>query len=102
VSLDRPADDDDDGSVGVFPSIGAEDPGYGHAEDAVTVRHLLRGLDDREREVLRLRFVEDLTQADIGERLGVSQMHVSRLIRQALYRLGENGWADDVRGRTAA
>ena len=41
----------------------------------------------REREVLRLRFVEDLTQSEIGERIGVSQMHVSRLIRQTIARL---------------
>jgi RNA polymerase sigma-B factor len=44
-------------------------------------------LTEREREVLRLRFGEDLTQSEIGERVGVSQMHVSRLIRQALGRL---------------
>ena len=41
----------------------------------------------REREVLRLRFDEDLTQAEIGERIGISQMQVSRIIRQALGRL---------------
>ena len=41
----------------------------------------------REREVLRLRFEEDLTQAEIGERIGVSQMQVSRIIRQSIARL---------------
>ena len=46
-------------------------------------------LGDREREVLRLRFAEDLTQSEIGARVGVSQMHVSRLIRQAVARLRE-------------
>jgi RNA polymerase sigma-B factor len=46
-------------------------------------------LSDREREVLRLRFQEDLTQSQIGEQVGVSQMHVSRLIRQAVSRLRE-------------
>ena len=44
----------------------------------------MRVLTDREREVLRLRFAEDLTQSEIGERVGVSQMHVSRIIRQAI------------------
>jgi RNA polymerase sigma-B factor len=83
VSLDRPVDDDDDAGV-IADSVGVVDAGYGHAEAAVTVLHLMRGLDDREREILRLRFDEDLTQAEIGARLGVSQMHVSRLIRQAL------------------
>jgi RNA polymerase sigma-B factor len=49
----------------------------------------MRVLTEREREVLRLRFEEDLTQAEIGQRVGVSQMHVSRIIRQAIARLRE-------------
>ena len=49
----------------------------------------MRVLSDREREVLRLRFEEDLTQSEIGVRVGVSQMHVSRLIRQSVARLRE-------------
>jgi len=53
-------------------------------------------LSDREREVLRLRFAEDLTQSEIGARVGVSQMHVSRLIRQAIGRL--RAAAEDERG----
>ncbi|HET6549225.1 MAG TPA: SigB/SigF/SigG family RNA polymerase sigma factor [Solirubrobacter sp.] len=87
VSLDRPREDDDDESIGV--AFGVEDPGFGVAEDAATVERLMRVLSDREREVLRLRFAEDLTQAEIGERVGVSQMHVSRIIRQAIGRLRE-------------
>ena len=55
----------------------------------------MTALGDRDREVLRLRFVEDLTQAEIGERIGVSQMQISRIIRQSLARLrsaaGEEG-----------
>ena len=88
VSLDRPRDDDEDGD-GVADSVGAEDPGFGLAEDAATVQRLMRVLSDREREVLRLRFEEDLTQSEIGQRVGVSQMHVSRLIRQSVARLRE-------------
>ena len=68
-------------------AVGAEDPGFGVAEDAATVERLMRVLSAREREVLRLRFAEDLTQSEIGARVGVSQMHVSRLIRQAIARL---------------
>ncbi len=102
VSLDRSGDDDEDGPVGPAASIGVDEPGYGRAEDAVTVGHLLRRLDPRERELLRLRFVEDLTQTAIGERLGVSQMHVSRLMRQALSQVSESALADDLRKRTAA
>jgi RNA polymerase sigma-B factor len=89
VSLDRPVDDGDDDHQAVQATIGADDPGYGRAEDAATVALLMRELDDRDREVLLLRFVDDLTQAEIGARIGVSQMHVSRLIRQALARLAE-------------
>jgi RNA polymerase sigma-B factor len=88
VSLDRPRDDDEDGEV-VGELMGVEDPGFSLAEDAATVQCLMGALGEREREVLRLRFEEDLTQAEIGERVGVSQMHVSRLIRQAVTRLRE-------------
>jgi RNA polymerase sigma-B factor len=86
VSLDRPRDDDDE-SEGFGEAFGREDPGYSVAEDSATVERLMRVLGDREREVLRLRFEEDLTQSEIGQRIGVSQMHVSRLIRQSIARL---------------
>jgi RNA polymerase sigma-B factor len=88
VSLDRPRDDDEDGD-GLGAAFGIEDPGFGEAEDSATVQRLMRVLNEREREVLRLRFEEDLTQAEIGTRIGVSQMHVSRIIRQAIVRLRE-------------
>jgi RNA polymerase sigma-B factor len=88
ISLDRPRDDDDEGD-GMAETMGVEDPGFGLAEDAATVERLMASLSEREREVLRLRFAEDLTQSEIGARVGVSQMHVSRLIRQAIARLRE-------------
>ncbi len=53
-------------------------------ELSVAVAPTVRALPPREQEILRLRFVEDLTQREIGERVGVSQMHVSRLLRRAL------------------
>jgi RNA polymerase sigma-B factor len=89
VSLDRPRTEDEDEGESYADAVGAEDPGYRIAEDAATVERLMRVLTDREREVLRLRFEEDLTQSEIGERVGVSQMHVSRLIRQSVARLRE-------------
>ena len=98
VSLDRPRDDDEDGD-GMAVSMGVEDPGYRLAEDAATVERLMSVLSDREREVLRLRFEEDLTQSEIGARVGVSQMHVSRLIRQAVARLRES--AEEARDDAA-
>jgi RNA polymerase sigma-B factor len=88
ISLDRPRDEEEEGD-GMADSMGAEDPGFGLAEDAATVARLMTVLSEREREVLRLRFADDLTQSEIGARVGVSQMHVSRLIRQAVARLRE-------------
>jgi RNA polymerase sigma-B factor len=87
VSLDRPRSDEDEDGDSYADAFGAEDPGYRLAEDSATVDRLMRVLSEREREVLRLRFEEDLTQSEIGRRVGVSQMHVSRLIRQSLARL---------------
>jgi RNA polymerase sigma-B factor len=86
VSLDRPREDDEEGD-GIGAAFGVEDAGFAEAEDAATVEHLMRVLTEREREVLRLRFEEDLTQAEIGTRIGVSQMHVSRIIRHAIKQL---------------
>jgi len=87
VSLDRPRTDDEDEGDSYADAVGAEDPGFRHAEDSATVERLMEVLTEREREVLRLRFAEDLTQSEIGRRVGVSQMHVSRLIRKSLTRM---------------
>jgi RNA polymerase sigma-B factor len=89
VSLDRPRTDDEENGDSYADAVGAEDPGFRLAEASATVERLMRVLSDREREVLRLRFEEDLTQSEIGARVGVSQMHVSRLIRQSIARLRE-------------
>jgi RNA polymerase sigma-B factor len=78
---------DDDGDDTLGESIGSEDPGFTGAEQRATLEQLMWALPARDREVLRLRFAEDLTQSEIGERVGVSQMHVSRIIRQALAQL---------------
>ena len=68
-------------------SVGVEDGGFEIVEYEATIAPVMRALPPRDRVVLHLRFVEDLTQAEIAERVGVSQMHVSRLIRRALERL---------------
>jgi RNA polymerase sigma-B factor len=86
VSLDRPRNEEEEEGE-LVDAFGSEDHGFAVAEDAATVERLMRVLTDREREVLRLRFEEDLTQSEIGEIVGVSQMHVSRLIRQSIARL---------------
>jgi RNA polymerase sigma-B factor len=86
-SLDVPRSSRDEETESVAETIGSPDQGYDRAEERATLEPLMAGITERERTVLRLRFSEDLTQAEIGERIGVSQMQVSRLIRQALSRL---------------
>ena len=81
-SLDRPRADDDTADPKYTPS--AEDSGYDVAELRATIGRLTEGLPERERRILALRFAGDHTQAEIGEDLGMSQMHVSRLLRRTL------------------
>ena len=88
-SLDRPASEDDGDGARLVDALGHDDPGFGRAEQSATLERLMRALTDRQREILRLRFGEDLTQSQIGEHLGLSQMQISRLLRQAIERLRE-------------
>jgi RNA polymerase sigma-B factor len=87
ASIDAPRSDSEEAGETVGDAFGSEESGYHLAEDRATLERLLKTLTEREREVLRLRFEHDLTQAEIGERIGVSQMQVSRLLRQTLARL---------------
>jgi RNA polymerase sigma-B factor len=74
-----------DGVVG--DTLGAPDAGFRRAEERVLIAGLMRSLTVRERHVLYLRFEHELTQAEIGERIGVGQMQVSRILRSTLARL---------------
>jgi len=85
TSLD--ADAHDDPTAALKHRIGIDEHGYERAEARATLDVLFRRLDDREREILHLRFEEDLSQEAIAARVGYSQMHISRLIRGALKRL---------------
>jgi RNA polymerase sigma-B factor len=87
TSFDAPRSHDEDAGDSLADAVGDEEAGFDLAEDRATLERLMVAITPREREVLRLRFAEDLTQAEIGTRIGVSQMQVSRLIRQALARL---------------
>ena len=71
----------------VVDRLGADDEGYELVEYEAAIEPVLNALPVRERLILHLRFAEDLTQFEIGELLGISQMHVSRLLRRALTRL---------------
>jgi RNA polymerase sigma-B factor len=95
-SLDRPVASDETGDGALGDQIGIEDPGFAAAEATVTLDRLLDTLSERDALVLRLRFREDLTQAEIGRRVGCSQMQVSRILRAALAELADNAAADTV------
>jgi RNA polymerase sigma-B factor len=89
-SIDLPAGDDDaggDGGRSYADTIGTCDPAMELVEDFQALAPLMDGLDERERSILQMRFGQELTQAEIGERLGCSQMHVSRLLTRLLAKL---------------
>jgi RNA polymerase sigma-B factor len=80
MSLDEPMAD----GAGALEAIGDDDMGYELAEHRVMLRRGLADLGEREREIVRLRYYEGLTQREIARAVGVSQMHVSRLIRRSI------------------
>ncbi|MFE6552616.1 RNA polymerase sigma factor SigF [Streptomyces sp. NPDC057746] len=89
ASLDAAIGNSEDGESVLADFIGDEDAALELIEDFHALAPMIAELDERERRIIHWRFVEELTQAQIGERLGVSQMHVSRLISRLLARLRE-------------
>jgi RNA polymerase sigma-B factor len=87
ASLDAPATRDDGESAALVDLLGEDDSSYELVEDREAIASTWLDLPEVERQVLELRFMHDLTQREIGERIGYSQMHVSRLLRRALSRL---------------
>ncbi len=88
VSLDAPFQGEEE-SGSRLELMGEKDAGYEQVESQVVLFAAARHLPKREREVLFLRFAEDLTQSEIAERIGISQMQVSRLLRRSLHRMRE-------------
>jgi RNA polymerase sigma-B factor len=80
---------DDDGELDPLESLGTEEPQYEVSEDRAVLAPGFRVLDARERKILHLRFFEGLTQSQIAQQIGISQMHVSRLIRRSLEKIRE-------------
>jgi RNA polymerase sigma-B factor len=78
-----------DGADSLSELLGADDGGYELVEERVTIEPLVAGLPERDRRALRLRFAEDMTQAEIGAELGISQMQVSRILRRSLSEVRE-------------
>ncbi|MEX1141430.1 MAG: SigB/SigF/SigG family RNA polymerase sigma factor [Thermoleophilaceae bacterium] len=89
TSLDGPRSHSDGGEQdgALVDTLGAEDERYELVELGASLAPALRALPERERLILHLRFAEDMTQSEIAERVGISQMHVSRLLRRSIERL---------------
>jgi RNA polymerase sigma-B factor len=84
TSLDARRDDDGDDGHTLGDTLGEADDGYRLAEHRALLRSVMSALSERDREILRLRFEEDLTQHEIARMVGVSQMQISRLLRRSL------------------
>ncbi len=84
ASLDTPLRSSDDESQTIAATVGETDRRFELIEAGASIGPALKALPERDRLLLQLRFVEDLTQTEIAQRMGISQMHVSRLIRRAL------------------
>ena len=90
LSLDRPSGPDDSDESSPSERIGEADPRFDLVEDRAALEEAIPHLDERERLVLRLRFVEDMTQSEIAKQIGHSQMHVSRILRKTLERIRDH------------
>jgi RNA polymerase sigma-B factor len=89
VSLDAPIEADSREADRLADSLGSEDSAYELVEEREAIARMWEALPELEQKVIQLRFFHELTQQAIGERLGYSQMHISRLVRRALARLEE-------------
>jgi RNA polymerase sigma-B factor len=87
LSVGGGAGDDDD--LDPLESLGTEEHQYEVSEDRAVLAPGFKALDERERKILQLRFFEGLTQSQIAQQVGISQMHVSRLIRRSLEKIRE-------------
>lgn len=85
ASLDAPVDEERTG----MDLLGDQEDGFDQVDRKLVLHLGMKGLQERERRIVALRFYEGLTQTEIAERLGISQMHVSRLLRQALATMRE-------------
>jgi RNA polymerase sigma-B factor len=91
VSLDEPIDIDPDAdSITRHDVVGFDDQGYGLVETSMSLRAAINRLSERDREVLRMRFRDQLKQREIAEQIGGSQMQVSRILRKAADELRDN------------
>lgn len=87
LSIDRPAEGEEEDETAPGDWLGAIDENFELIENRAALSDVLPTLEERERHVLKLRFVDELTQSEIAERIGFSQMHVSRILRRTLERI---------------
>ena len=90
LSLDAGDDGSDDRSPSLAESLGIEDHNLEHVEIRESLKPLLDALDPRDKKILLLRFFKNMTQSQIAEEIGISQMHVSRLLTRTLAQLRES------------
>ena len=86
-SLDTKTHEDGDETLSLIDTLGMTETGYSSVLDRTALESLMGELEERDRAIVQLYFREELTQAQIGERLGYSQMHISRLLRRAVREL---------------
>jgi RNA polymerase sigma-B factor len=87
LSLDASDDGEEGGAASMLDAIGVDDEGLEHVEIRESIKPLLDRLEPREKKILLLRFFKNMTQSQIAEEIGVSQMHVSRLLNRTLEQL---------------
>jgi RNA polymerase sigma-B factor len=87
LSLDASEDAEDGGTASMLDAMGAEDEHLEHVEIRESLKPILDALEAREKKILMLRFFRNMTQSQIAEEVGISQMHVSRLLSRTLVRL---------------
>ncbi|MDX8152334.1 sigma-70 family RNA polymerase sigma factor [Patulibacter brassicae] len=85
LSLDHPATE----GAEPFAAHGAVDPGFARVDDLDVIDRAMRGISERDRRIVRWAFRDELLQREIAERIGVSQMQVSRILKAALARMAE-------------
>lgn len=87
ISLETPTGSDSDDSPSIIDRYATEDDDLNFTDDRLIIEEAMRGFSPREREIVELRFLQGLTQVEIAERMGISQVQVSRLLRKTLQKV---------------
>jgi RNA polymerase sigma-B factor len=95
LSLDASSSDGSDEGASLVDTLGEDDPGLGEVDTRQTLHPLVATLPAREQRIIHMRFYDNMTQAQIAEQIGVSQMHVSRLLAKSLAQL-RSGMAEPI------